>query len=273
MELNETAARLASLPAGGLCAGFSPVPPGHPPAPPGSAMLKYRVCLFELFGSLCERTAPEPHLIVLSRMSRCLGLPFAIFRDCWFQAHLKRSVPFTIQEAVEAAVRFSPLKPARDAVEAAARVLSVYARDLYRPRDGAVRTLQRLQDEGCTVAVINRCAPEMPYGWSDSELFTLVDEVSYIGSLRPRRRSARVFRRVLQQLDVEARDCLYVGCEVDDHAEAAIEVGLPTVCVGRTKLDDAIDNAVPAIKRVSQVLEVQNGTFERELYSRQPTPV
>lgn len=95
-----------------------------------------------------------------------------------------------------------------------------------KPRSGAQSLVQTLKRMGKMVAVITDGDQEVQE--RTLEMLGLIDHIDYLGTSSAFRhlRSKKIFRNVLDFLQIEARDMLYVGYSKKRHIEPARELGI-----------------------------------------------
>lgn len=174
---------------------------------------RFDAVVFDLFGTLVpEFPAVDFHESVRG-MGERVGADPGAFEELWNRTAIARQTGEYAD--VEANIRalVEELGLAIDVVglaEALELRAALYRR-WFRPRPGAIETLEEVKRRGYPVALISMCAPDTPALWRSSPLAALVDVEVFSCEVGLRKPDAAIYRYATERLGVAADVCLYCG--------------------------------------------------------------
>jgi putative hydrolase of the HAD superfamily len=118
-----------------------------------------------------------------------------------------------------------------DALATCLRLRSEFTRDALVARDGAIETLEELRRRGLKRGVLSVCSSDVEDAWEQTDLAAYVDDVVLSCAVGLRKPDPRIYRLACERLDVEPRECLFVGDGANDELAGAQRVGMRAVCV------------------------------------------
>ena len=118
-----------------------------------------------------------------------------------------------------------------DAVAESVRVRSEFTRNALVPRDGAVETLEELGRRGFKRGLISVCSSDVEDVWEETAFAPHIDDVVLSCAVGLRKPDPRIYELASERLDVEPRECLFVGDGANDELAGAERVGMRAVCV------------------------------------------
>jgi len=174
--------------------------------------MKYKAVVFDLFGTLVRDRAPPEYTDNLTRMAEALLAPADAFLKMWADTSHERNTG-TFQ-SVESTISYIcsqlNIQPEDGNVALAAKLRQDYTRSVMtEPRQGAVETLSRLKEAGHRVGLISNCTPETPIIWPETPFASLVDVAVFSCSAGLKKPANQIYKLAIEQLKVEARDCIY----------------------------------------------------------------
>jgi putative hydrolase of the HAD superfamily len=136
-----------------------------------------------------------------------------------------------------------------------------FTRDvLSRPRAGVVETLRELRERGLRTGLITVCSEDTVDVWPETPFAGLFDAEVFSSTCGLRKPDPRIYRTVLEELDVEPADALFVGDGANDELAGAERVGMRAVLVHgageEPKWREARDWPGPRVTRIPEVLEL-----------------
>ena len=105
------------------------------------------------------------------------------------------------------------------------------ARQAVVPADGVVETLSELRTRGLRVGLVSNCTEEVALVWAETLFAPLFDAAvlsATAGCMKPER---RIYELVCSELEVEPRECLFVGDGANDELRGAKDVGMTPVLI------------------------------------------
>ncbi len=224
---------------------------------------KYKAVVFDLFGTLVSTFSSREHDIVLDKMARVLGVENALFArvfDYDMRAAREKGEYSTIEENIKVACHQLGVKPKPDDIQRAAMYRYEFMKRALWPRDDAIQTLKRIKEKGFAVGLISDCSPEVPEMWGETPFAKLIDASVFSCDVGIKKPDLRIYRWLCERLDVEARECLYVGDGDSSELEGALKIGMEPVLI-RVEGEDGRDRDRPVVdkwkgKRISALREV-----------------
>ena len=106
-------------------------------------------------------------------------------------------------------------------------------RKFLTPKSGVVQMLEKLRDVPVKIGLVTDCVYDVPAVWAESELAQFFTALHFSCETHIRKPDARAYEAVLRQLDVDAKDSLFVGDGGSDELHGALRAGLDAL-----KIDD-----------------------------------
>ncbi|OGO35562.1 MAG: hypothetical protein A2147_04585, partial [Chloroflexi bacterium RBG_16_57_8] len=156
----------------------------------------------------------------------------------------------------------------------ASRINVDYTASAMKARPEAVEVLSLLKSEGRKIGLISDCSPEIPRLFQRLPFAPLIDVTvfsSLVGMTKP---DPRIYRLAAERLEVEPRDCIYVGDGDSNELTGAARAGMHPVLILNRQEDttdvhrvdaEAKDWRGPTIRSLKEVsaLLKQHGPNER----------
>jgi len=220
-------------------------------------MTKYKIVIFDLFGTLVYSFPRQEYETVLAEMSSLLSVPNYEFLRLWSGTSKQR---FTgIFPDIEANLKHicQELKvQVTDAlIEEAARIRFNFAVRSMKLKPGSIEVVSSLKSDGFRLALISNSAPEAPVIWKDLPFARLFDVAVFSCQVGLQKPDPRIFRLALEQLAVKPEQCLYVGDRADTDLFGAASIGLHPVLIRVPDADVANWNGL-VINSLEDLLEL-----------------
>jgi putative hydrolase of the HAD superfamily len=196
--------------------------------------MKYKAVVFDLFGTLvCDLVRPE-YTDNLTRMAEILSAPADDFIKMWSDTSHERITG--IFQSVEATLAYIcsqlNIQPEGDNLRIAAKLRQDYNRSaMNRPRPGAVEVISRLKKAGHKVGLISNCTTDAPVIWPETPFAQLVDVAVFSCSAGLKKPDNHIYKLAIEQLKVEARDCIFVANGQNGELQGAWEAEMHPVII------------------------------------------
>ncbi len=203
--------------------------------------LKAEAVVFDLFGTLVPSFSTNAYEPCLTAMAADLGVPLASFRRVWNGQLWEDRVMGRFadaQESIAKACHAIDAHPAWDAVERALKRRLDYERSLLTPFDDVLPTFDWLHGRGLRLGLISNCAMELVPLWDETELARGLDVSVLSAAVHLAKPDPRIYELACNRLEVQPKDCLYVGDGSDDELQGAQAVGMQAVLIA-TRPDPA----------------------------------
>ena len=187
---------------------------------------KYHAVVFDLYGTLIE--SPLGQKSARIEMASVLGVEPKRFEAAWGQFRYQRDTGqlATVDEAIEAAMRFLGSTAELDRIKAAKIIRYRSVRAGLEPRPGAMELLKTLRTKGYALGLVSNCPSEVPELWSATSFGGLFDAPVFSASEGLVKPDKRMFLRVVERLGLTPERCLYIGDGGDHELDAAAQTGM-----------------------------------------------
>ena len=186
--------------------------------------------VFDLFGTLVPGGTSSQRAKVSRTMAADLSVDPAQFLAAFEDTFDARTRGFLGDLASTLGVVAEQLgaRPSVEAIaRAAARRLGL-TRTLHQAT-WALPVLDDLRRAGLSLAVVSDCSPDTPAVWPGSALSERFDAVSFSCVVGVRKPDPRIYRVVLDQLQLRAENCIYVGDGGSQELSGASKLGMRAV--------------------------------------------
>jgi putative hydrolase of the HAD superfamily len=220
-------------------------------------MLKYKVVIFDLFGTLVNSFPRPEYGTVLLEMSSLLSIPNEEFLRLWVGTSEQR---FTgIFPSIEANLKYIcrelKFQVADALIEEAARIRFMFAVRSMKVKPSGTKVVSSLRTKGFRLALISNSAPEAPIIWKDLPFARLFDVTVFSCQVGLQKPDPRIFRLALEQLAVKPEECLYIGDNVDTDILGAASIGMHSVLISAPDTDATNWNGL-TITSLEKLLEL-----------------
>lgn len=184
--------------------------------------------LLDLFGTLIPgrpRVSRAPHL---HEMAHILGADPTAFETDWsgcFEDRVKGRLG-SLEETVVQIARRQGLEPAPDDVRRAVEARLEFTQSAFECCRPVLPGLDALRNAGIRLAVVSDTSAEVPRLWPSTPLARRIEASVFsceVGFCKP---DPRMYRRALEQLDLSADRCAFVGDGGSRELTGAEAVGL-----------------------------------------------
>jgi putative hydrolase of the HAD superfamily len=185
--------------------------------------------IFDLFGTLVPA---YNHHAVLRSMAEALQVdPEAFIHAFVIETRSAResgayeSLNANIREICEA----FGVPAHEDRVKEAVEIRRKFNRNALRPREDAEKTITELKSKGYRIGLISDCSADVPGLWLLNPLAPLFDAAVFSCLVRIKKPDLRIYRLALDQLDIQAEQCLFVGDGGSNELQGAERAGMKAV--------------------------------------------
>ena len=197
--------------------------------------MKYGAVIFDLFGTLVDNVQDGPYAASIRATAAAAGAEAEEFLRRWTdgQTALRRSAgQFGTQaRCIEHICRQMGLSPDPDAVRRAARVRFEAVRAWLVCRPDAVDTLEGLRRIGLKLCLMSVCSPDTPILWPRTPLAPRFDEALFSCKVALNKPDPRFYALACERLDLQPRQCLYVGDGAGNELTGARRAGMDAVLI------------------------------------------
>ncbi len=193
-----------------------------------------KAVIFDLFGTLIhDKFLSLTYPAFLSRMAASLSLKNEEFEPLWQGSYLDRTTGKypTLQDNV----RWIGEKLGRtfesSAVENAAAQIVEVTRQSFLPRRQALDVLNQIKRMGLKTGLISDCGPAVPLIWNETPFAGLFDATAFSCKECLKKPDPKFFKVILDRLDVQAKDCFYVGDGNSGELQGAKALGMKTALI------------------------------------------
>jgi putative hydrolase of the HAD superfamily len=127
------------------------------------------------------------------------------------------------------------------------------------PRPDALPTLQELRRRGHLLGMISVCTDDVPQVWDETLLGRAFDAAVFSCDVGVSKPDPRIYEIACERLEVEPRDCLFVGDGANDELPGAERVGMTAVQLrppGEELTESGLAWEGPWIAHLGEVLEL-----------------
>jgi len=180
-----------------------------------------RAVIFDLWDTLVEW--PSAEAAVLKRgVADHAGLAADEFELRWRES-------YRASQTGPLAAVYLALGVPDEHVEGHVAAAHAFARRVLRLRDGAREAIAELRRRGMKVGLISVCSEDVPAAWPETELAGLFDVETFSSECGLVKPEPEIYLRTAGALEVDPRDCFFVGDGANDELAGAERVGMTPV--------------------------------------------
>jgi len=204
--------------------------------------MKYKVVIFDLFGTLIYNYSYKEYQSVLGQMASVLTLSFDAFRRLWSETTYERNtgVIRTIEANIEYICEKLGVSVDDTKIRLATKTRYDSVTNTMRPRQDAIDVLSYLQSQGLKTGLISNCSPDTPLIWKDTPFAPLFDVAVFSSSVGVKKPDPRIYQIAIDQLATKPGNCLYIGNGDSRELTGASQVGMHPVLI-RVPDEDSTD--------------------------------
>jgi len=225
--------------------------------------------LFDLFGTLIPNLTPIAFREATTSIAGILGGETVRVREV-IKTQLQMRMTGEIPDGPRQFERLADEVGREVSDEALATAATVWRGLLtadFHPKPDALATLRSLRERGLRLGLATDCSTETKADFEASPLAEHFEACAYSSWLGVTKPAARMYRHVLDQLEIEPERCSYVGDGNSHELRGARALGMRTIWVDngeeqhvRHRFDQAADHAVT---HLGQLLDLDWGAAER----------
>ena len=188
--------------------------------------MRYRAVIFDLFQTLVPWDAEESRRFS-DQVATTAGVEPERYWEAWLSGHHlpnRNTGPMT--EHLQALFAELGVEPELEEVLAMRRER---AKRTLVPWPDALPTLEELRRRGHLLGMISVCTEDVPQVWDEAPLGRMFDTTVFscdVGVAKPDR---RIYEIACERLEVEPRDCLFVGDGANEELPGAERVGMTAI--------------------------------------------
>lgn len=169
--------------------------------------------LLDLFGTLVPAGPRQSRATHLHEMAGMLGADPAAFEEAWVESleERVRGQLGPLEESIAEIARRLGVVPSPDRLRSATQLRLAFSRTSLDSCEPVLPALDALLEAGVRLAVVSDCSEEPVRLWPSTPLGRRIPVTVFScveGTCKP---DPRMYRRALQQLDLPASRCAYVG--------------------------------------------------------------
>ncbi|MDE7201196.1 MAG: HAD family hydrolase [Lachnospiraceae bacterium] len=191
------------------------------------------------------------------------GIPESKFRELWDSTEQDRTIgKLTLEEVIEAILRENECYSEELFQKIVQKRIQIKEECFQHLHTDIILLLRSLKEKRLKVGLISNCFSEETQVIRKSVLFPYFDAVCLSYEQGIQKPDAEIYKRCMNQLGVEAHECLYVGDGGSHELEAARELGMDAVQAvwylregttqpcGRKADFEQIDNPMDLLNRI-----------------------
>ena len=195
--------------------------------------MKYKAVIFDLFGTLVPSLSLEEYRNAMSQIASVLSVSPEDLFSLWMSTACQREIGefSTKEDNFEYICRELKVCIDNEKIKRAAQISSMFTKNLLEPRRNAIEVINEIKLKGYKTGLITNCASDVPAFWENTHLSPLFDVTLFscvVGLAKP---DPVIYRLILERLNVEPNDCLYIGDGSSHELEGASEVGMEVVLI------------------------------------------
>jgi putative hydrolase of the HAD superfamily len=183
--------------------------------------MRFRAVIFDLWQTLVPFPVESANEMY-GRVVEAWGIDPETFNEIWHRRHLERMTgpmePHLRSIAAE-------LQLTGD-LDAVMQVRRDWTLEALVPRAEALPTLRELRHRGHKLGMISACSQDVPDVWDRTPLGGLFDSTVFSCSVGFTKPDRRIYELCAEELEVEPRDCLFVGDGANDELPGAERAGM-----------------------------------------------
>jgi putative hydrolase of the HAD superfamily len=215
--------------------------------------MRYRAVIFDLWQTLVPFPV-ESAREMYGRLVETWGADPETFEALWHRRRRERETG-PIEPHLRSIASELGLS---DDLEAVATIRRDWTFEALIPRPEAIPTLEELRRRGHRLGMISACSQDVPDVWERTPLAGLFDSTIFSCSVGVSKPDREIYELAARELDVEARDCLFVGDGANDELPGAEQAGMKALQLrapGEQLTPEGERWAGDYVERLSDVLE------------------
>lgn len=199
----------------------------------------HRAIIFDLFGTLVNGFMSVTGQ-TQEQFAAILGVPCEPFTKLWREITGRRTVGEfqTVEASIEHVCGALGISVNAEQMAKAVEFRLEYTKRALTPKADAVKTLENLKQSGFKIGLLSNCSIEIPVLWSETEFADLIERPVFSSRERLKKPDPRIYHLACERLGVSPKDCVYVADGENYELTAAGEVGMHSVLIRNSSLDD-----------------------------------
>lgn len=228
--------------------------------------MKPRAIIFDLFSTLVDNFTSDSYVQVLLRMANALDVPADDFKRIWQATVIERMMGVyggtTHDNIAQVCMTLGVVPPIARIAEAGG-IRIEFSRQSLNATSDVLNTLAKLRADGYPIGLVTDCTAEVPELWSTTELAPLIDHPVFSCNEGMTKPDPRIYLLACQGLQVEPRQCLYIGDGSSRELTGAAGVGMRAILIKGTHVDfagidrtDALSWSGEAVSNLRDILPI-----------------
>ena len=195
--------------------------------------MKYKVIIFDLFGTLVDSYSVQGYNRYLTDMASALELPAEDFSKIWRDTIYERGIGIfkTTEESIRYICNKLIISVNDENIRKCEQIRLENTRKALNPKNGAVDLLNSLKGLGYKIGLITNCSTEVPLFWKNIELSHFFDVTIFSASVGMKKPNPQIYILACEQLEVEPNECLYIGDGDSNELSGASQLGMYAVMI------------------------------------------
>ncbi|MDD4972251.1 MAG: HAD family hydrolase [Paludibacter sp.] len=190
--------------------------------------MKYEAIIFDLFGTLVNVVSKKKLEEVLAKMAFVLDVPAESFTRLWRETSDDRNkgVFKDINDNIRFIVNRLGFRPVSHQIDVAVKLRLEYTRRSLKPKDDTISLLTEIKKNGYKIGIVSDSSIDVPIFWHKIPFCSLVDKIVFSCLVGFKKPDPRIYRLVTDFLNVDPKNCIYVGDGGSQELSGAFKVGM-----------------------------------------------
>lgn len=194
-----------------------------------------RAFIFDLFGTLVNIYDKNNYFSMIEKMANILEIDFEEFSRYWNEETYDDRMIGKFKNNSENLYMISKqfnLNFSSEKIEKAVMFRREFTKkSLLSVREGLTDILQNMKNNGYKLALISDCSPDVPDVWKELEYAKYFDVVLFSCEVKLKKPDERIYNLALERLELEAKDCYYIGDGGSFELTGAKRVGMHPILI------------------------------------------
>ena len=211
--------------------------------------MPYRAVIFDLFGTLVNSFTRREYDQVNAQMAAAVSVPYAEFwrlmGETLHDSCLGRYSSF--EHLISDICTRTGVHADTAQIAQAAAFHYEFVANAVVPEPVVLEALGGLKKRGYRLGLISDCAPPVPLLFPQSPLARFIDVPVFSCQEQIKKPSSAIYQRTCKRMEIDTRECIYVGDGSSQELTGAAAVGMRPV-LKRTDLSDVYDQHRPEVE-------------------------
>jgi len=228
--------------------------------------MKYEAVIFDLGGTLVPVSPWSEFENSAKQMASVLSVPEEAYLKLWFaqSSGLGTGEFESYQGYIRHICKRMEKDISEDLIEAAAIIPFNITKGMIEvPRDDAIDVLSILKKNGYKLGLVSDCFTDVPKIWNDTPFDPFFDVTVFSCFVGMNKANPRIFKLVLEEMDVDPENCLYIAdgyrqelANASKLGMQAIQIRVPAEVDDSPLREDWKGAVIKSLKEILDLLEV-----------------